>query len=96
MLFDKPVINTVFGNKQNGLYDDQRFLGYDHFKKVVGSQAVVIAKNANELVIAINNYLQNPAVNTLQRSAMIKFQISKPLAGTSQRIAETLSKIANV
>ena len=96
MLFDKPVINTVFGNKQNGLFDDQRFLGYDHFKKVVDSQAVMIAKDANELVIAVNNYLQNPALDAVQRSAMIKLQISKPLAGTSKRIAKALSKIANV
>ncbi|MBX9808561.1 MAG: hypothetical protein K2X95_12285, partial [Flavobacteriaceae bacterium] len=28
MLFDKPVINTVFGNSENGLYNDQRFLKY--------------------------------------------------------------------
>ena len=35
MLFDRPVINTVFGNPENRLYDDQRFLNYDHYKKVI-------------------------------------------------------------
>jgi hypothetical protein len=45
MLFDKPVINTVFGNLENGLYNDQRFLNYDHYKKVIDSGAVTITKD---------------------------------------------------
>lgn len=96
MLFDKPVINTVFGNTQNGLYDDQRFLAYDHFKKVVDSKAVIVAKNANELVTTINFYLQNPAANKHERAGVIALQLGKPLLGTSQRIAETLFRISNV
>jgi len=90
MLFNKPVINTVFGNESNGLYNDQRFLHYDHYKKVVDSGAVVIAKNENELVQAINEVLENPEERATQRNAMIALQIGKPLEGTSKRIAETL------
>jgi hypothetical protein len=96
MLFDKPVINTVFGNKTNGLYDDQRFLYYDHFKKVVDSDAVKIAKNANELIDAINFSLENPTARIENQKKIVQLQISKPLENTSQRIAETLAKIANV
>ncbi len=90
MLFNKPVINTVFGNETNGLYNDQRFLIYDHYKKVVKSGAVVISKNENELVQAINRALENPEEKAKQRKAMIDLQISKPLLNTSKRIAETL------
>jgi len=90
MLFNKPVINTVFGNEANGLYNDQRFLHYDHYKKVVESGAVVIAKNENELVQAINEALENPEERATQRKEMIAIQISKSLEGTSKRIAETL------
>ena len=90
MLFDKPVINTVFGNKENGLYDDQRFLDYDHFKKVVDSGAVTIAKNEEELIAQINQSLLYPKERTTQRKAMIDIQISEQLAGTSKRIATTL------
>lgn len=90
MLFDKPVINTVFGNETNGLYNDQRFLNYDHYKKVVKSGAVTIAKNENELIAQINEALANPTQRTKQRKAMIALQISKELMGTSKRIAETL------
>ena len=90
MLFDKPVINTVFGNSQNGLYDDQRFLDYDHFKKVVDSGAVIIAKNESELIAQIKHALQYPKERAKLRTAMIDLQISEPLMGTSKRIANAL------
>jgi len=93
MLFDKPVINTVFGNSENGLYNDQRFLNYGHFKKVVDSQSVTIAKNALELIEQINTTLNHPEERTMQRKAMIDLQISEPLLGTSKRIASTLSHL---
>lgn len=93
MLFDKPVINTVFGNSENGLYNDQRFLNFGHFKKVVDSQSVTIAKNEAELINQINAALSNPNQRTIERKTMIDLQVSKPLAGTSQRIALTLSQL---
>ena len=93
MLFDKPVINTVFGNPENGLYDDQRFLNYDHFKKVMDSGSVSIAKNETELIDQINLALNNPKERTIQRKAMIDLQVSEPLKGTSKRIAMTLSHL---
>lgn len=91
MLFDKPVINTVFGNRDNGLYDDQRFLKYDHIKKVVDSESVTIAKNEAELIDQINKALKNPMERTTQRKAMVDLQISEPLEGTSKRIVSALS-----
>ena len=94
MLFDKPVINTVFGNELNGLYNDQRFLNYGHYKKVAESGAVTIAKNASELIDQMNEALVNPSKRTAQRKAMIDLQISKELMGTSKRIAETLKQWA--
>jgi hypothetical protein len=93
MLFDKPVINTVFGNIENDLYDDQRFLGYDHFKKVVDSQSVTIAKNPTELIAQIKEALVNPSVRSKERKDMIDLQISEKLIGTSKRIAVTLSQL---
>ena len=57
MLFDKPVINTVFGDGENGLYNDQRFLKYGHLEVLVNSGAVTIAKNKVELINQINEAL---------------------------------------
>lgn len=93
MLFDKPVINTVFGNPENGLYDDQRFLNFGHFKKVVDSKSVTIAKNETELIDKINYALDNPNERAKERKAIIDLQVSEPLEGTSKRIALTLKNI---
>ena len=93
MLFDKPVINTVFGNRDNGLYNDQRFLNFDHYKKVVDSQSVTIAQNETELMDQINQALRQPEERKRQRKAMIELQVSEPLKGTSKRIALTLRRI---
>ncbi len=90
MLFEKPVINTVFGNKQNGLYDDQRFLNFDHYKKVIDSKAVYIAKNEMELELQIEEAIKYPKAKNKYQKALIKLQIGKPLKGTSSRIVEIL------
>jgi hypothetical protein len=95
MHFDKPVINTVFGNGKNGLYDDQRFLNYAHYKKVVDSGAVEIVKNRSELVLAINDALVNPKSKSKQRKELLELQIGRPLEGTSKHIVQILEKIAN-
>lgn len=90
--FDKPVINTVFGNSINGLYDDQRFLKYAHIENVVNSKATKIAKNQEELINAINFYLSNSELDSENRKKLLELQISKTLNNTGKRIAETLFK----
>ena len=95
MQFDKPVINTVFGNKNNGLYDDQRFLDYAHIVNVVNSHATRIVKNEAELINSINDYLLNPDADRENRKQFNQLQVGKPLEGTSKRIAERLKTWAN-
>lgn len=93
MLFDKPVINTVFGNEQNGLYNDQRFLNYQHYKYVVESKAVTIAKNEVELHEQLNEALQFPEKRKGNRKKILDLEIGVPLEGTSKRIVEALKTI---
>ncbi|GGF68849.1 hypothetical protein [Wenyingzhuangia marina] len=93
MLFDKPVVNTVFGNKENGLYDDQRFLNYVHYKYVVDSGAVTIATNENELHRYLEEALQQPNLRSKERKQLIDLEIGAPLEGTSQRIVEALKSL---
>ena len=90
--FDKPVINTVFGNLKNGLYNDQRFLEYAHIVNVVDSNATKIAKKQDELFSAINLYLENSNLDSENRKQLLQLQVSKSLSGTGKRIAETLVK----
>lgn len=93
MIFDKPVVNQSLGNNENGLFDDQRFLNYDHYKRVVKSGSVVIAKTEEALINAINSELYNPMKRTKQRKELIDLQISKELKGTSKRIVQTLAQL---
>ena len=90
MLFEKPVINTVFGNPKNSLANDQRFLQYAHIEYVVDSGATYITKDEKELVVAVNQALSTPNFKIAQQRALLDLQIGAPLEGTSKRIAEVL------
>jgi hypothetical protein len=92
ILFNKPVINTVFGNLDNRLYDDQRFLKYAHIQTIIDSKATKIAKNESELLKFINKYLVNPDLDSENRKNLVELQVSKPLENTGKRIAEALLK----
>lgn len=90
-IFDKPVINPVFGNDKNQLFDDQKFLNYAHLSKLVDSNSTDIVKNENEFLDAINKILALNDNKKNERENFLHLQIGKPLHGTSKRIAKTLS-----
>ncbi|GAB5564476.1 MAG: hypothetical protein Wins2KO_15390 [Winogradskyella sp.] len=90
MLFDKPVVNTVFGNDVNGLYNDQRFLNYKHYKHVVDSNAVTIAKNEKELHKHLDEALNQPSLRTDYRKEILQLEIGEKLEGTSARLVKAL------
>jgi hypothetical protein len=88
--FDKPVINPVFGNLENGLYNDQRFLNYAHIENIVNSKATKVVKDETSLIEAIKTYLDNPDLDSENRMELLKLQVSKPLFETGKRIAQIL------
>ena len=90
MLFDKPVINTVFGNESNGLYNDQRFLNYKHYKHVIDSKSVTIAKNESELHQQLEEALNQPDKRAQYRKDILQLEIGAPLKGTSKRLVKGL------
>jgi hypothetical protein len=92
MLFDKPVVNTVFGNPSNGLANDQRFLQYAHIEYVVDSGATYITKNKEQLIGAINQALSDPNSKLTQQKALLNLQIGALLERTSKRIATVLAQ----
>jgi hypothetical protein len=92
MLFDKPVINPVFGNTGNHLYDDQRFLNYRHYDVVVKSGAVGIAKNEIELIHQITNSIQSPAARLNEQKKLINLEIGIDLPIISETLIKTLKE----
>ena len=91
MLFDKPVINPVFGNMRNGLYDDQRFLGYAHIQHLVNSQSSKVVKNKIELLNAISVYL-NSDTDSVNRKNFIKQQVGVSLKETNKQLVLRLNE----
>ncbi|WP_395065218.1 hypothetical protein [Flavobacterium sp.] len=93
-IFNKPVVNPVFGNKENKMFDDQKFLKYQHLFNLVVSKSSEIVKNEDEFLTAINNLLSGNDNRMIQRKEFLNLQIGKPLENTGKRIAETLYKWA--
>ncbi|WNH09641.1 hypothetical protein [Thalassobellus suaedae] len=89
MLFDKPVINPIFGNVNNGLYNDQRFLGYAHIQHLVNSQSSRIVKNKEQLIQAIIAYLKNDT-DSINRKNFIKQQVGVSLEETNKQLVASL------
>ncbi len=91
MLFDKPVINPIFGNASNGLYDDQRFLGYAHIQHLVNSHSSKIVKNKTELLNVISVYL-NKDEDSVNRKRFIKQQVGVSLKETNKQLVLSLAE----
>lgn len=92
-IFDKPVINPVFGNRKNGWFDDQKFLHYKHLAILVDSKSTDIVKNEKEYLDAINRILERQDNKEVERNNFLKLQIGGALEDTSKRIA---GKLANL
>ena len=90
MLFDKPVINTVMGNQQNGWYDDQRFFDYRHIDCLLKSKSTHLAKDREGLITAIREALNQPQQYKTQREAFIKQQIGRPLGESTAHVIASL------
>ncbi len=95
MCFSKAVINPVFGNESNGLYNDQRFLKYAHYKRVVESGAVAIVKDEISLINAINQCLKNDKIRLSEQNTLLKMQVADDLKGTSKRIIQAIQECLN-
>lgn len=92
LCFDKPVINPVFGTSTNGLYDDQRFLKYAHYKRVAESGAVAIVKTKADLIASIHLALTNNECRLQAQKDLLALQVSCALEGTSKRIVNTIDE----
>ncbi len=89
-LFDKPVVNPVFGNAQNDMFDDQKFLNYRHLQNLVKSNASHITLDEQAFISTINKLITEGDDKSPLRKSFCDLQIGKPLQGTSARIAKQI------
>ncbi|ARV05508.1 hypothetical protein BTO04_01820 [Polaribacter sp. SA4-10] len=93
-IFDKPVINPVFGNENNTLFDDQKFLKYLHLERLVESNSSIIVKNEKEYIESINYILLGKDDKIEERKAFLKLQTLLPLKDTSKRFVKAFHSIS--
>ena len=91
MVFDKPVINLIFGNEENGLYNDQRFLGYAHIEHLVNSKASKVVKNKTELINTISDYFIKDE-DAINRKNFIEQQVGVSLKETNSILADSMKQ----
>lgn len=92
MLFNKPVINTVFGNNSNGLANDQRFLKYAHIIEIINAKATFIAQNEQELTEFLKISISDPNIKLKEQQALIALEIGMPLNKTTDLIIKKLNE----
>ncbi len=80
-ILDKPVINIAFNPPNEDIYpnDYEKIYDFDHYKPIVESGAVSLAKNINELEKQIRMYITIPQTHKLQRAKLVDKFFGKEL-----------------
>jgi hypothetical protein len=96
-IFDKPVINVGYNPPQvdTGLVDYRRYYEFDHYRPVVESGAVAVAKSEAELREMLRSALTDPQANCVERRALLDGMFDSALdSSAGRRVAEFLLKLA--
>lgn len=96
-LLDRPVVNVAYDPRPGEEFQRvvrRYYEVYDHFRTVVESRAVRLARSDEELLAQIRAYLEDPALEREGRRRIAEFWCS-PLDGRSaERLAEQLLSAA--
>lgn len=96
-IFDKPVINVGYNPPQvdTGLVDYRRYYEFDHYRPVVESGAVAVAKSEADLQEMLRSALTDPQANCVERRALLDGMFDSALdSSAGRRVAEFLLKLA--
>ena len=74
MMHEKPVINIAFNPPNEDIYpnDYLKIYDFDHYKPIVESKAVRLAKSVDELHEVVTAYNNDPSLDDNYRKALIK------------------------
>jgi CDP-glycerol glycerophosphotransferase (TagB/SpsB family) len=87
-VFNKPNIIFSFNVKEKNSDDIKKFSEYAHLKKFFGFGSCRIAKSRQELAEQINNYFDDPALDTDKRKAVVDEYCYKLDGKSSSRVAQ--------
>jgi hypothetical protein len=97
-MFDKPVVNVAYnpGGVDVGLFDFGKWYEYDHYKPVVESRAVRVARSKTEMGTMVRDALSNPAMGQEHRQALLETMFADTLDGCSaERVSDCLYELSN-
>jgi hypothetical protein len=96
-MFDKPVVNVGFNpssvDREILSYSD--YYEFDHYKPVVDSAAVSIARSPADMKAMIEKYLRDPLHRSEERKQLIERMFGATLDGvSSERVANVLLRLS--
>jgi len=98
-MFDKPVINVGYNPAGVDIkeLDYSRYYKFDHYRKVVSSGAVSVARSESELQMMLRRALVEPDAGRLERQSLIRSMFGDTLDGYSGlRVADRLIRLAAI
>lgn len=96
-MFDKPVINVGYNppGVENSVISFAEYYEFDHYKPVVDSGAVRVAKSYRDMRAMIFECLRDPSKESKERRNLIDKMFGQTLDGKSAiRVAEVLTRLA--
>lgn len=91
-IFDTPIVNVVYDGYENVDYYESAVRHYDflHYRNIVTTGGVKLAKNHQELVQHVNQYLKDPSLDNEGRARIVEQQCYKIDGMSGKRIAQIL------
>jgi hypothetical protein len=96
-MFDKPVINVGYNppSVPTSQLDYVRYYRFDHYRPVVESGAVKVAKSPDAMRAMIQQALENSSADARMRRILLKQFFGETLDGNAgQRAANVLLQLA--
>jgi len=95
-VLDKPIVCVGFDGHENYSYYSSilKFYDFTHYKAIMKTGGVRLAKSIEELINYINEYLKDPGLDTQGRKRIREEQLFYLDGKSGRRIGEFISKIA--
>jgi len=96
-IHDRPVVNVAIETAQPPVYGISMLdfiRQFDHYRPVMELGAARVALTIDQLAAHVNAYLDDPSLDRPGRQRFVELEVGVPIGRSSQRIVETLRKIA--
>lgn len=98
-IHDRPVVNVAFDVNNPPLFGRPPLWDYyykfEHYRVVVALKAARFARSREQLAEFVNDYLENPALERVERKNFVKTEVGQPIGQSSDIILRTLQRLSN-